>query len=249
MRLSVLSAEGVGRHNSSPAADTPADLEDVLMADQEDDQDAGGNDTFFSWFFRGEGPAGFLSGAAFQKNRFRGEGSAYSTFFEDNYVWDVLGEPDAVVPSLAKALDRSIEDVNRDLRALAYARVMEVKRKTSAAASHLSRVSGGGSPIARRVFECPARPGCTGAPAPLSRRTRGAAGRCARLIRQKPTATSTPELSSRSSAVERHYVRRSGPPLDTRTSPNTFACARSGVSCFRPWLDSATASSISGFLP
>ena len=119
------------------------------MADQGDDEDPGGNDTFFSWFFRGEGPAGFLSGAAFQKNRFRGEGSAYSTFFEDNYVWDVLGEPEAVVPSLAKTLDRSIEDVNRELRALAYSRVMEVKRKTLTATPRLSRVSGGGATIAR----------------------------------------------------------------------------------------------------
>src|SRR5262249_51861958 len=52
--------------------------------------DRGGMDTFFAWFFRGEGPKGIVSGANIQR-RFIQKGTAYSTFFEDNYVSDLLG--------------------------------------------------------------------------------------------------------------------------------------------------------------
>ena len=38
---------------------------DALHVGHEDVEDPGGNDTFFAWFFRGDGPAGWLSGAAF----------------------------------------------------------------------------------------------------------------------------------------------------------------------------------------
>ena len=47
--------------------------------------DHGGTDTFFAWFFRGEGPKGIISGANIQ-GRFIQSGATYSTFFEDNYV-------------------------------------------------------------------------------------------------------------------------------------------------------------------
>lgn len=114
---------------ASPEAEPSPEREDDLLADQDEAEDSGGNDTFFSWFFRGEGPSGFLSGASFQKNRLKGEGSAYSTFFEENYVWDLLGSPSAVLPSLAAAVDRPTEEVHRDVRARAYARITEVRRQ------------------------------------------------------------------------------------------------------------------------
>jgi hypothetical protein len=56
----------------------------------EEDIDSGGKDTFFAWFFRGEGPKGVVSGANIQQ-RFIQRGAVYSTFFEDNYVAGILG--------------------------------------------------------------------------------------------------------------------------------------------------------------
>ncbi len=61
-----------------------------------DDDDNGGIDTFFAWYFRGDGPDGVVSGANIQK-RFIQRGAAYATFFEDNYVADVLVCPPSQV--------------------------------------------------------------------------------------------------------------------------------------------------------
>ncbi len=55
----------------------------------DEDSDVGGRDTFFAWFFRGEGPRGIVSGANVQQ-RFIQRGTAYSTFFGDNYAADIL---------------------------------------------------------------------------------------------------------------------------------------------------------------
>jgi hypothetical protein len=71
--------------------------------------DRGGTDTFFAWFFRGEGPKGVVSGANIQR-RFIQKGTAYSTFFEDNLVMDLLeARPGGVAEALGKvlALDQS----------------------------------------------------------------------------------------------------------------------------------------------
>ncbi|MDV6034402.1 MAG: hypothetical protein F9B45_30780 [Phycisphaera sp. RhM] len=54
------------------------------------DSDTGGLDTFFAWFFRGEGSANVVSGANIQR-RFIQRGTVLATFFSDNYVADVLG--------------------------------------------------------------------------------------------------------------------------------------------------------------
>ncbi len=72
-----------------PAQNLLAD-ENVLLDPVK--EDAGGNDNFFAWFFRGEGPKGIFSGAAFNRNRLTSEGSAYSTLFEDNYITGLIGE-------------------------------------------------------------------------------------------------------------------------------------------------------------
>lgn len=66
--------------------------------------DAGDVDTFFSWFFRGEGPKGVLSGANVQR-RFIQKGTTFATFFEDNLTSFTLGvEPGTVTASLAQHL-------------------------------------------------------------------------------------------------------------------------------------------------
>jgi len=95
------------------------------------DEDAGGNDTFFAWFFRGEGPARALSGASFQKNRLQSAGSVYSTLFDDNYAAWLLGYPNDVVGAMATTLGISVEDLVQRLRPLAYARFSIRKQQES----------------------------------------------------------------------------------------------------------------------
>jgi len=74
--------------------------------------DRGGTDTFFAWFFRGDGPRGIVSGANIQ-GRFIQKGTAYSTFFEDNYVMDLLG---ARPGNVAEALGTTLGLGNPQLR-------------------------------------------------------------------------------------------------------------------------------------
>ncbi len=75
-----------------------------LVSDTADEQDSGGRDSFFAWFFRGQGPRGVISGANIQQ-RFIQRGAAYATFFEDNYLADVLAcTPGEVETRLAEAL-------------------------------------------------------------------------------------------------------------------------------------------------
>lgn len=79
-------------------------VETADAAEDEAYEDRGGTETFFAWFFRGEGPVGVVSGANIQK-RFRQAGSAYSTFFDRNHVAEVLGvEPGRVADRLAETL-------------------------------------------------------------------------------------------------------------------------------------------------
>lgn len=83
-------------------------------ADDEDDK--GGTDTFFAWFFRGEGPSGVISGANVQQ-RFVQRGAVYSTFFEDNDVADVLGcRPGEVEETLGRVLHVSREELRVQLQ-------------------------------------------------------------------------------------------------------------------------------------
>ncbi len=117
-------------YSSDQARDEP-DLEadEELLAETGEAEDKGGLDTFFSWFFRGDGPSGWLSGAAFRKNRLRGEGSLYSTMFEDNYVGDLLQTRAHTREALCAVLGRQAPEVEDDLRRLAFSRLQERKRK------------------------------------------------------------------------------------------------------------------------
>lgn len=81
-----------------------------------EDVDPGGNDTFFAWYFRGEGPPGVISGANVQQ-RFTQQSGAYATFFEDNHVMALLGaQPGGVTAALAAALGMAEEPVRAELR-------------------------------------------------------------------------------------------------------------------------------------
>ena len=82
---------------------TVGKMSDSIAGDLETD-DRGGTDTFFAWFFRGDGPKGVVSGANVQR-RFIQAGTVYSTFFEDNYVMDLLGtRPGGVTAALGITL-------------------------------------------------------------------------------------------------------------------------------------------------
>lgn len=83
---------------------------------QKESVDAGGLETFFAWFFRGEGPDGILSGATIQV-RFTQASARLSTFFEDSHVAWLLGvAPGGVIAALCSALDRPADQVEEALR-------------------------------------------------------------------------------------------------------------------------------------
>lgn len=91
---------------------------DAVRTDADVD-DGGGNDTFFAWYFRGEGPKRVLSGANIQ-GRFIQASGAYATFFADNHVADLLAVETTEVPAaLAAALGRSSSDIGDEVARLA----------------------------------------------------------------------------------------------------------------------------------
>jgi hypothetical protein len=85
-------------------------------AGREGEQDRGGDDTFFAWFFRGEGPPGrWLTGAKFAQ-RFAEAGYELSTYFEDNYAADLLkAAPGTVAAALAEAVGMSAREAEAEL--------------------------------------------------------------------------------------------------------------------------------------
>ena len=92
------------------------------LGDLKMDDDAGGMGDFFEWFFRGTGPSGVLSGAAFQRNRLLSTSSVYSTLFEDNYVADLLNsKPASTLHNLSSFLQMSTAACLGKLREMAYA--------------------------------------------------------------------------------------------------------------------------------
>jgi Type III restriction enzyme, res subunit/Helicase conserved C-terminal domain len=125
-----------------PAAAAGAD-------DTTDDEDApeladdGGEDTFFAWFFRGDGPSGVVSGANIQK-RFTRSSGAYATFFADNHVMTLLGAtPGTVATSLAAALGCSAEELKVQLRQRAAAYISsQAKTVTRGARMEAAQAAG-----------------------------------------------------------------------------------------------------------
>jgi hypothetical protein len=128
-----------GRRFGSAVPADSGELEEGPAAEplKREEPDTGGLDSFFAWFFRGDGPKEFsgadrseplVSGANVQR-RFSQATSAYSTFFEDNYVARVLrvrpsgglraDGPPVVLEALAAELGRPLESARADLIALA----------------------------------------------------------------------------------------------------------------------------------
>ena len=96
----------------------PDELSEERAGSELDDE--GSAETFFSWFFRGSGPRGILSGAAFQKNRLSSTSSVYATFFEDDYVSWLLDRPDEPLTELSRITTMSPLVLEAALKARAY---------------------------------------------------------------------------------------------------------------------------------
>ena len=99
---------------------TDEELSEIGAQLFQDDDDQGANENFFAWFFRGQGPKGIFSGAAFNRNRLTSEGSAYATFFEDNYVQGLLGETSQPITTIAQQTSLTESEIRNQLRLDAY---------------------------------------------------------------------------------------------------------------------------------
>lgn len=112
--------------SASEFANDLKELSEVLDLERRDDfesqNDRGGVSSFFEWYFRGDGPKGVLSGAAFQRNRLNSTASVHSLLFEDNYVASLLdSDPLLVFERLADVLGLSPARCEQDLRVISYA--------------------------------------------------------------------------------------------------------------------------------
>lgn len=94
-----------------------------------DKEDPGSAETFFSWFFRGKGPKGYLSGAAFQKSRLASASAIYSTLFEEDHVSWLLGRPIKPINELALALGIPLKKTKQRLRHLAFSKFSRRKQQ------------------------------------------------------------------------------------------------------------------------
>lgn len=125
------------------------------------EQDAGSADTFFAWFFRGEGPRGVISGANIQQ-RFVQRGTTFSTFFDDNYVASILGcDPEEATARMAAVLGISVEDLRAQLQQRSQRFLPKVKKIAradrfeavqAAAAEWLKEVAGPHQDLAKVVW-------------------------------------------------------------------------------------------------
>ena len=121
-------AEPLGDSADGGDAEPEEQLEDRHLIDEDDE---GSTETFFSWFFRGEGPKGVLSGAAFQKNRLAGQGSVYTTLFEEDFVSWLLDRPADPLQALADRLGDSRADTVDRLRRHAFHQFNELSQRAS----------------------------------------------------------------------------------------------------------------------
>ena len=127
-RLNISEAEESAESDTTSIENDSTAIE--LRQDLELDNDTGGIASFFEWFFRGLGPPGMLSGAAFQKNRLSATASVYSTLFEDNYMAELLGAlPPEVLESLTSRLGITRDECVTKLRDIAYAYFSERSRQ------------------------------------------------------------------------------------------------------------------------
>ena len=94
-----------------------------------EESEPGGFESFFSWFFRGKGPGGLLSGASFSKNRLENESAQLSTFFDDNWMLWLLNYPADPLGELEKLTGTGRSQVISELRARAAA--LHIQKKTA----------------------------------------------------------------------------------------------------------------------
>jgi hypothetical protein len=100
---------------------SPSDLEldDLSEPAHPEEQDRGGTETFFAWFFRGEGPPKVLSGAAFA-SRLNTPRYALSSYFLDNWVAGLLEvEPGQVLAALRQSLGMADVQLRNELEHIA----------------------------------------------------------------------------------------------------------------------------------
>lgn len=115
---------------AAPHGTAISPVSSVTLDEEQNDQ--GGRDTFFAWFFRGEGPSGIVSGANIQQ-RFTQRSAAFATFFDDNYVADLLGcEPGGVERALAEYLGLEQSELRERLRVGAAKFLTRSRRQTRA---------------------------------------------------------------------------------------------------------------------
>jgi hypothetical protein len=72
------------------------DLDPDLESEAEDEEDPGGDETFFSWFFRGDGTAPHRLGATFRSRVLTQPSSPFSVLLDDNPALQLLGDEGAV---------------------------------------------------------------------------------------------------------------------------------------------------------
>ncbi len=111
------------RASSTGAVDVDEDEQEVV-ADPEGDgtpPDAGGNDSFFAWFFRGERKLKVASGGWFRRRRLTDEKEALSIVLDENYVDWLGGEELASLTGLASRLGVDSARLEADLRVQAHA--------------------------------------------------------------------------------------------------------------------------------
>ena len=95
------------------------ELDDQTEPAHPEQGDRGGNETFFAWFFRGEGPAGALSGAQLAL-RLNAPRYSLSSFFLDNWVASLLNVgPGRVAPALRDVLDVTESHLQAELERIA----------------------------------------------------------------------------------------------------------------------------------
>ena len=111
----------VKRYEQEKLARRPRDEQELSVDPEEDigqeEKDTGGIDTFFAWFFRGDGPKGVISGANIQ-GRFVKSSGTLATFFWDNHVmWLLDAAPGTVVDGLACRLGKPRAEAEALVRA------------------------------------------------------------------------------------------------------------------------------------
>lgn len=100
----------------------------TATGEEDEAADTGGTDTFFAWFFRGEGPRGIVSGANLQQ-RLAARSGTYATFFERNYVAELLAcRPGDVLSTVARSLQMELSVARDAIRREARVFLSRVKK-------------------------------------------------------------------------------------------------------------------------